>query len=63
MRRGPSSTSISTQRVDLRSMLGATLVKQAHHQAMFAELFDRHFPAAPPAESVAGAEDRSADGP
>ena len=32
------------QRVELRTMLGATLVKHAHHQAMFAELFDRHFP-------------------
>src|SRR6478752_2637221 len=43
-----------TQRVDLRSMLGATLVKQAHHQAMFAELFDRHFPARlPPSRSQA----------
>ena len=32
------------RRVELRSMLGATLVKQAHHQSTFAELFDRHFP-------------------
>jgi uncharacterized protein len=39
-----------SRRVELRSMLGATLVKHAHHQAMFAELFDRHFPVrlAPP---------------
>lgn len=31
-------------RGELRTMLGATLVKQAHHQQTFAELFDRHFP-------------------
>ena len=32
------------QRGELHSMLGATLVKHAHHQQTFAELFDRHFP-------------------
>ena len=32
------------QRNELRSMLAATLVKHAHHQATFAELFERHFP-------------------
>lgn len=32
-------------RAEVRSMLSATLVKQAYHQAIFAELFDRHFPA------------------
>ena len=32
-------------RSELRTMLSATLVKQVHHQATFAELFERHFPA------------------
>lgn len=33
------------QRSELRTMLASTLVKQAHHHAIFAELFDRYFPA------------------
>ena len=39
-----------SRRLELRSMLGATLVKHTHHQDTFAELFDRHFPVrlAPP---------------
>jgi uncharacterized protein with von Willebrand factor type A (vWA) domain len=32
------------RRNEFRSMLSAVLVKQAHHEAIFVELFDRHFP-------------------
>ena len=32
------------RRSEFRTTLSATLVKQAHHQAIFAQLFDRHFP-------------------
>lgn len=33
-----------TDRTGLRTMLGATLVKQAHHRRTFGDVFDQHFP-------------------
>ncbi len=42
------------RRVELRTMLAATLVKHAHHEPLFSLLFDRHFPARPPAGGHTG---------